>query len=230
MRKVAIIPVKHISERVKNKNFKEFISGISLFELKLKQLLNKDCFDQIYISTNSPIVEKILKSSSYKMVKILKRDDVFCTNDVSWSDVIHNVISSIPEEDNTCVSWCHTTSPMFNQYEECLEVFLKNYSENKFNGLVTVANFNEFLIDEKTNPVNYSWGPWHKYSQYLTRYYTINGALFIATKDEMIKNRYVISSNPYLYVTSKESSIDVDDELDFKFAQFLFAQKNHAKN
>ena len=151
MRKVAIIPVKHISERVKNKNFKEFISGISLFELKLKQLLNKDCFDQIYISTNSPIVEKILKSSSYKMVKILKRDDVFCTNDVSWSDVIHYVISSIPEEDNTCVSWCHTTSPMFNQYEECLEVFLKNYSENKFNGLVTVANFNEFLIDEKTN-------------------------------------------------------------------------------
>jgi CMP-N,N'-diacetyllegionaminic acid synthase len=84
-------------------------------------------------------------------------------------------------------------------------------------------------LTKKTNPINYSWGPWHKYSQYLTKYYTINGALFISTKSEMLKNRYVISTNPYLYVTTKENSIDIDDELDFKFAQFLISQKKHAE-
>ena len=108
-------------------------------------------------------------------------------------------------------------------------MFIDNYQSKRFNGLVTVSDFNEFLIDEKTNPINYSWGPWHKYSQYLTKYYTINGALFIATKSEMLKNRYVISTNPYLHVTTKENSIDIDDELDFKFAQFLISQKKHAE-
>lgn len=229
MKKIAIIPVKHNSERVFNKNFREFENGNSLFELKLNQLISQNCYDQIYVSTNSPNVKKILDKPIFKCIKIIKRDDKYCNNNISWSDVIHQVVSSIPEEDETCVSWCHTTSPLFNSYKECLDIFTDNYQSKRFNGLVTVSGFNEFLIDEKTNPINYSWGPWHKYSQYLTKYYTINGALFIATKSEMIKNRYVISTNPFLYVTDKESSIDIDDELDFKVAQFLISQKKHAK-
>ena len=31
-----------------------------------------------------------------------------------------------------------------------------------------------------------------------------------------------------IYFTNKENSIDIDDELDFKFAQFLISQKKHA--
>jgi CMP-N-acetylneuraminic acid synthetase len=229
MKKIAIVPVKHNSERVINKNFREFENGNSLFELKLNQLISENCYDQIYVSTNSPYVEKIIDKSQFKSIKIIQRDNEYCSNDISWSEVIHHVVSSIPEKDETCVSWCHTTSPLFNSYKECLDIFIDNHQNKRFNGLVTVSDFNEFLIDEKTNPINYSWGPWHKYSQYLTKYYTINGALFIATKSEMLKNRYVISTNPYLYVTTKENSIDIDDELDFKFAQFLISQKKHAE-
>lgn len=225
MRKVAIIPVKHSSERVANKNFKEFYNGISLFELKLTQLINSKCFDHIYISTNSPTVKNILDQGEFKAVTIINRDNFYCNNDVSWSEVIHNILSSIPEDDETCVAWCHTTSPLFDSYNDCVKIFLENYANSKYNGLVTATEFNEFLIDEKANPINYSWGPWHKYSQYLTKYYTINGALFISTKLEMLKNRYVISTNPYLFLTPKKDSIDIDDDLDFKIAQFLMREK-----
>ena len=35
---IAIIPVKHESERVKNKNFRNFYKNFSLLEIKIKQL------------------------------------------------------------------------------------------------------------------------------------------------------------------------------------------------
>ena len=229
MRKVAVIPVKHKSERVENKNFKHFYKGTSLFELKLDQLVKSNCFDHIYVSTNSPFVNKILDYKNHNNVSIISRSDSFCNNEIPWSEVIHHIADSLPEEDETCVAWCHTTSPLFNSYKECVELFIENFNSNRYNGLVTVSNFNDFLVDEKSNPINYAWGPWHKYSQYLTKYYTINGALFIATKKEIVKNRYVISTNPYLHCISKEQSIDVDDDLDFEFAQFLYSKKNVKK-
>ena len=40
MRIVAVIPVKDKSERVESKNFTEFAKGISLFELKIKHLID----------------------------------------------------------------------------------------------------------------------------------------------------------------------------------------------
>lgn len=225
MRKVAVIPVKHTSERVANKNFKEFYDGKSLFEVKLDQLIKCDCFDHIYVSTNSPVVNDILNEKNYESTTVIQRSDSFCNNNIPWSEVIHHVASSIPENDDTCVAWCHTTSPLFDEYRQCVDTFVKHLNSDKFNGLVTVSDFNEFLVDENTNPINYAWGPWHKYSQHLTKYYTINGALFISSKAEMIKNRYVISTNPHLYIVSKEKSVDIDDESDFEYAKYLYSKK-----
>ena len=49
---VAIIPVKSISERVPNKNFRPFTpSGQSLFDLTVDKLLATSV-DDIYVSTN----------------------------------------------------------------------------------------------------------------------------------------------------------------------------------
>ena len=41
----------------------------------------------------------------------------------------------------------------------------------------------------------------------------------------MLKNRYVISSNPYLFEATAEESVDIDTEFDFKFAQYLNDQR-----
>ena len=46
---VAIIPVKHKSERVKNKNFRPFYENLSLLEIKIKQLLSNKIFDKIFL-------------------------------------------------------------------------------------------------------------------------------------------------------------------------------------
>ena len=215
-RVVAVVPVKDKSDRVKSKNFIEFQDGKSLFELKIEQLKNSGVFDEIYVSSNSDRAKAVCDK---KNIKYIHREDQFCNNFIPWSEVIFEVVSSLPEEEKNSVAWCHTTSPLFSNFKDAIKKY-KSLGE-EYNGLVSVKRFTEFLVNAKGFPVNYNWGVWHKYSQYLDKYYTITGALFIATIEEMKKNRYVISRNPYLYETSDFEAIDVDTEFDFKLAQMM---------
>ncbi len=219
MKLVAVIPVKHSSERVNSKNFREFFEDQSLLEIKIIQLLQSKVFDEIYISSDSSEAEKMAKE--YK-VKFLKRDVSLCNNITAWSEVIYEVIKSLPENDNVHVAWCHTTSPIFSNFKDATNKYLELCKEEDYNGLIAVSKCNEFILDESATPINYSWGPWHKYSQHLKKYFFVSGALFIASKHEMLKNRYVISSNPYLYQTTDAESVDIDTESDYEYAQYLY--------
>ena len=221
MKTVAVVPVKHTSERVKQKNFRPFDGDKSLLDIKIEQLKASDAFDEIYISSDSPDAKKCCELHG---AKFISRDISLCNNVTPWSDVIFEVVNSIPEPDNTHIAWCHTTSPLFDLFKSCLKRYYLNLDNGQENGLVAVSACKEYILDERATPVNYSWGPWHRYSQHLKKHYFVSGALFVSTKEEMLKNRYVISSNPYLFEASTEESLDIDTEFDFKFAQYLMKQ------
>ena len=220
MKHICIIPVKHTSDRVHSKNFREFFNRQSLLEIKIRQVIESGCYEKIYVSSDS---EEAKITAEKFGVDFLKRDSKFCNNITSWSDVIFNVVSSIPEED-AVISWVHTTSPLFSDFSKCIKSYEDKVKEG-FLGLVAVKKLSEFIVGETGIPKNYNWGVWHPYSQDLEKLYAINGALFVAKKNEMLKNRYVISRKPFLYVCKDLDSIDVDTEEDFELAQVLYNYK-----
>ena len=223
MKFVAIIPVKEKSDRVTSKNFRDFYKKDSLLSIKIKQLVRSDIFESIYISSDSSLAKKIADNYG---VNFIPREKSFCNNVTPWSDVIYNVVSSIPEKDNVHLAWCHTTSPFFYKFTEAVEVYKKIIKNKKYDGLITVSECKEFIINSNLQPVNYQWGPWHKYSQFLQDYFFITGAFFLTTKANMLSNRYVISTNPYLHTTSKLEAIDIDDDYDFNLAKLIAADIN----
>lgn len=222
MRTIAVVPVKEKSDRVKSKNFREFHDGISLFEHKIYQLRAAGCFDAIYVSSDCGALEERQVELGFTF---LKRDQDYCNNVMPWSDVIHFVASSLPENPDTSLAWCHVTSPLFNDYSACLRNYHEKVAENEYDGLVSVKRVAEYLISEGGLPINYGWGVWHRYSQHLPKVYAVNGALFVAKIRTMIENRYVISRQPYFHEADDLSSIDVDNELDFSYAQYLMEQQ-----
>jgi CMP-N-acetylneuraminic acid synthetase len=227
MKVVAVIPVKTVSERVESKNFREFFDGKSLFDLLLQKLLDSKEIDEIYISSNSlDLKNKVEK----KGCKFIYRDEIYCNNKIPWSDVIAHVADSIPEDNDTSIAWCHTTSPLFDEYDEAVKSYKSLYKEGVFDGLVTVSKLTDFIVSEKKQPINYSWGPWHRYSQDLDTFYSVTGGMFIAPKIEMIRNRYVISKNPNYYIIPPIKAIDIDNEYDFKLAQLLIQNKELLTN
>jgi CMP-N-acetylneuraminic acid synthetase len=221
---VAVVPVKASSERVKEKNFREFYEGKSLFDLLIGKLRAAEHIDKVYVSSNARELKSYVEDMGCHFIL---RGDEFCNNIVPWSDVIAHVAASIPEADSTTLAWCHTTSPLFEGYDGALSQFKQYEQSGKFDGLVSVAKLSEFVVNEKRQPLNYSWGPWHRYSQYLDKLYTITGALFVAKKRDMVLNRYVISKNPAFFEVPALQAIDVDTPYDFELAKLLMSHREH---
>lgn len=222
MKTIAVVPVKTISERVESKNFREFHNGKSLFDLLIEKLIDSKVFDEIYVSSNS---KKLQDKTSELGIKYIFRDDKFCNNSIPWSDVVAHVAESIPEDPTSTLAWCHTTSPTFNRYKDAVKKYLELKDKGTHDGLMTVEKSSEFILSEKLQPLNFAWGPWHKYSQYLESYYYMSNTLFISSIKIMIEHKYMVSKNPYLYKLKPYESIDIDNEYDFELAKILMNNK-----
>lgn len=220
MRIVAVIPVKEISERVSQKNIRKFYGGKSLLDILIEKLKKCKDISKIYISSDS---QKIKKISQKKKCFYIERNKKFCNNITPWSEVIHEVVNSIPEKDDTILMWCHTTTPMFDSYSKAIKIFKKN--KNKSDGLISVENFQRFIVTEEKIPLNYAWGVWHPYSQNLRKLYSITGALFMMKIKQFKLNRYVVSQNPYYLETSNFEGFDIDTMQDFRLAKLIYANK-----
>ena len=56
-------------------------------------------------------------------------------------------------------------------------------------------------------------------------YYRPNGAIYIASIPEFMRDHFLYRAGAFAYVMPKERSIDIDTEFDFKFAEFMMAAK-----
>lgn len=186
MKFVAVVPVKENSTRVPGKNFKPFSENLSLFEFKVHQLIQAECFDEIYVSSDSNFAKEVCSNLN---INFIRRESKYCDEkQTTWSDLIFNVVHSIPVQDDTYICWTHVTTPLFSRYKEAIEVF-KSLNKEDYDGLISVLEVKEFFMKGNGRPYNYSWGVWHEYSQQLESLFRVTYALFIAKKKEMIKKQ-----------------------------------------
>ena len=71
MKKVAIIPIKSISKRVRNKNFR-LVAGKPLYRHLLDKLKNSN-FDEIHVDSDSTEIEKYCKNNGFNFIKRKKK-------------------------------------------------------------------------------------------------------------------------------------------------------------
>jgi CMP-N-acetylneuraminic acid synthetase len=203
-----------------SKNFRPFVDGMSLTELKVKQTTESGAFADVFISSDADDAE----AGEEVRNRIHPSRGRYCNNRIPWSDVIHHVAESLPINDDDFVCWSHTTSPLFDRFKEAADVLGQKRNDG-FDGLVSVAAMNEYIVTEKGRPINYAWGAWHPYTQDVERLFRISGAVYMATKGDMVRYRYVLGLKPYLWQTSGYEAIDVDTDYDFKLAQLLYQNR-----
>ena len=212
---VALVPVREDSERVKNKNFKPFVDGKSLLELKIDHLRQSNCFDHIYVSSDS---EKVKELAIDNGVEYLPRASKICQSHVIWADVVEYIMGTIPGD--PIVTWALTTSPLFRNYSKALRIFIDCCGE--YDSLVSVLPKKSFFLNKYGKGINYNPGYWHPYSQQLETYFEVTGACYIGRKSDMAKWKYWFGIKPYLFEVSVRESIDVDTPDDFQFARDIY--------
>ncbi len=212
---VALIPVREGSQRVKNKNFKQFSTEDSLLSLKIKQLQEADCFDDIYVSSDSDLAKDIAIDGG---ASFLYRDPYMCGHEARLYEYNNYMLNTIPGD--PIVAWTMTTAPLFDDYKDTVSKYL-SFSEGEYDSLLSVIPFGDFLLDKNGKPINCAFGHWHLLTQELREAYQITGGIYMAGKSDQLKWSYWFGPKPFLYKTSKIKSIDVDDDEDFKIAEIF---------
>jgi CMP-N-acetylneuraminic acid synthetase len=218
MRFVAIIPAKSNSSRVPSKNFREFYGRQSLLDIKIEQCKMAQVFDAIYVSSESDRAEAIAGQHD---VEFVRRDERLCQDSTPWSEVLTGILDSVPVDDSTLIAWSPVTSPVFCRYRSALE-FLRGSSGDS---LMTVTKIQHYLLNADFLPLNFQFGVWASYSQGLKPVYQMNCALWLATKEKMLRNRFQTGDNPVFFELPVEEGIDIDTVEEFELAQYFYARR-----
>tara|TARA_B100000519_G_scaffold42314_1_gene32711 strand:- start:2874 stop:3575 length:702 start_codon:yes stop_codon:yes gene_type:complete len=223
----AIIPAKCSSSRVPSKNWREFYRGKCLVEVKVEQLvyaglhpndIHVFCEDQ----SKKDLVESV--GATFEL-----RDVANTKDSMHWSDVVTDLVSSVDADDEDPIAWVEVTSPLFEGDENKKVIDLwydlqsDDYlsSQKKYDCIITVKSFKEFVLDKNGLPVNYNFGRWHEWSQDLPEWYILESPIHVMKKKDYLKHNYFIGKSPYLYEVPLPS-IDIDDMNEFEEAQRLY--------
>jgi N-acylneuraminate cytidylyltransferase len=217
------LPTRSGSERVKNKNTRDF-AGIKggLLNLKLNQLMSCRNVSEIVLSTNDELCMEIAYSFNDVKLKVVERPEHLSLSSTSLIDLVRYVPDICSNSD---ILWTHVTSP-FVKAEDYDNIISKYYHElrNGFDSLMTVHSFRNFLWDKDVNDIINRVGieKWPR-TQDLKVFHEIDSAVFLTSKAMYRKNIDRIGISPYLYELDKIKGLDIDWPEDFRLAEIVFS-------
>ena len=212
----ALIPVRKGSQRVLNKNIKPF-GNSSLLEIKINVLKTVSIIDEIIVNSDC---EKMLSIAKKMNVSVYKRQDYYASSTVNNSVYFKHIAQNT---DSDYIMYAPVTCPFIKSetYINAIELFLNNAEYDSLASVFPVKH--HMWLDNK--PLNYK--PENSpNSQDLPDIYGISYGISIIEKNLMIKRKNVVGYKPYFFKLDEIEAIDIDTELEFQFAEFLYNKIN----
>jgi CMP-N-acetylneuraminic acid synthetase len=213
-----VIPVRLGSSRIKEKVLLPFYKDYSLLEWKIYQLQKIISSKNIYVSTEN---EKLAEIALKMGVRVHYRDPFLADgHKATFSQVITGIVKDIPFD---YIAWVTVVVPLMLpiEYKEAFAVFFEKVVEKKeYDSLFSANLIKEYLWWEN-KALNYEANENHTISQYLPNIYRVTNGLYMREKKEILKDKYFLGSNPYKFLVSKISGIDIDEYEDYEIAKNL---------
>jgi CMP-N-acetylneuraminic acid synthetase len=216
---IALLPMKEHSERVPNKNMKSFC-GAPLYHAIVKKLQQSEYISQIAIDTDSKIIREDALRNFHNVV-IIDRPEELCGDFVSMNLVLENDLNQLPGEH---FLQTHSTNPLLTV--ETLNSAVKTYfnSLKEYDSIFSVTRWQTRFYWQNGGPVNHNPEELIR-TQDLSPVYEENSNFYIFSKDSFRKaNSRRIGSRPKMYVVERLESIDIDENIDFELAEFLYSR------
>jgi CMP-N,N'-diacetyllegionaminic acid synthase len=222
---LAIIPARGGSKRLPNKNILPLVDKPMLL-WTIESAVQSKYLDQILLSTDSDDIIKVVEN--YK-IKTIKRPLELASDTAKTVDVVKHVIENIDKKYDFIVL-LQPTSPLrtSTHIDEAIEQLIKLNAD----AIISVTEADHSPLWCNILPGNLSMENFisedikHKRSQDLPKFYRLNGAIYICKTEKLIEeNTFFLKKNVYAYIMDKKSSIDIDEELDFKLAEIILKEK-----
>lgn len=226
MKKIAVIPARSGSKGLKNKNIKE-LNGKPMMAYTIEAALQSKMFDCVHVSTDSQLYADI--AGAYGADVPFLRDKTLADAQASTWDALRYVIQKYKEagQEFSIVTLLQPTSPLRDADDICRA--FQVFQEKNADAVVSVCQMEHSIQICNTlgeNDSMYQFIDSNKIGarQALSVFYRINGAIYIQKTNLLMEKENIYNENSYAYIMSKEHSVDIDDGLDFKMAEFLMKE------
>jgi len=216
-----LIPIKECSVRLLRKNLL-LLDNTPLFDYSI-YAARKSNIGQIYVTTESDEIEDLCKSN---VVNILKRPLELAKDPYQIKDVCLYSLEQLKEQNKEfdTLIMIQPSNP-FIQSEDiitCYNMFIKNErktirsvyksTKNAYSAMYLSGNNLKAVYFQDLNRFESSNVP---------DTYFGNGSIVIVDIEKFKEHKTFYYEGAAAYIMPKERSIDIDDKIDFKFAEML---------
>lgn len=215
MKIVALVPMRHHSQRVPGKNYRP-LAGKPLYQYIIETLLAVSEIGQVVVDTDSvPIQESLHKD--FPKVGILPRPEYLTADTTPMNEIL---IYDTAQVDADFYLQTHSTNPLLRAetISGAIQSFLSGYP--KYDSLFSVTRWQTRLYDFQGQAINHDPSELIQ-TQDLPPVYEENSCIYLFARENLLKRRHRIGDRPLMYEIPRLEAVDIDEEADFQIAEIL---------
>jgi N-acylneuraminate cytidylyltransferase len=219
----ALLPMKGNSERIPNKNMRDF-NGIPLYYAIMKSLLASKYIEQVVVNTDSEAIAEDIKQNFGDKVMIMGRPWEIQGDFVSMNEIIAYDLSQLNGEH---FLQTHSTNPLLRA--ETIDKAIEKYFEclGEFDSVFGVTKVQTRLYNKNAVPINHDPGKLIR-TQDLEPLFEENSNFYIFSKEAFYSaGKKRIGLKPQLFEVNKLEAVDIDEEEDLILAQLLYTYREN---
>jgi CMP-N-acetylneuraminic acid synthetase len=203
---------------VPGKNYRIFANK-PLYHHIIESLLNCPQITQVCIDTDSPVIIDEV-DNYFPSVKVLLRPEHLRDGAIAMNDVLLNSISQVSSD---FYIQTHSTNPLLlpETISKAVDLFLNSPDHDS---LFTVTRLQTRLYDANGNAMNHDPNILLR-TQDLPPVFEENSNLYIFSEKILKEKNNRIGYNPLLFEIDRDEAWDIDEEIDFRVAEFLYLNR-----
>ena len=220
MKLIALVPMRHHSQRVPGKNYRD-LAGKPLYQHIIETLLAVPEINEIVVDTDSDPVMNGLREN-FPQVRIIDRPEHLRADDMAMNEILIHDTEQYPAD---FYLQTHSTNPLLKAetISDAIRAFNNNYP--KLDSLFSVTRWQTRFYDRDGNAVNHNPKELIQ-TQDLPPMYEENSCIYIFTRENLIAKRHRISDHPLMFEIPRLEAVDIDEESDFQIAEILKKMEN----
>jgi CMP-N-acetylneuraminic acid synthetase len=215
----ALVPMRHSSERVPGKNYR-LLAGKPLYAHIIDSLLTSPEIDKVVVNTDSPtIMEGITKR--FPQVVLLERPEHLRDGMIPMNEILLYDTAQVASD---YYLQTHSTNPLLRPETISKSIRTLLNSRDHYDSLFSVTRLQTRLYWEDGKAVNHDPNELLR-TQDLPSVYEENSCIYIFTRQKLVERNHRLGDRPLMFEIDAAEAWDIDEELDFKIANFLMEQR-----
>ncbi|MFA9376159.1 MAG: cytidylyltransferase domain-containing protein [Lachnotalea sp.] len=223
---LAIIPARSGSKGIRDKNIKN-LNGKPLMAYTIEACKKSNIFDEIIVSTDT--LEYANIAQSYGANVPFLRPKCFATDQAATCDVILHVLKEMQKQGELFDYFMllQPTSPLRNEQhiKESLNVLFDTNADSVISICKVEHPMNLNVKIEENGRINVLFpANIQARRQEVSQEYRINGAMYLSSTEFFLSHASFYGGRTFSLIMSPYHSIDIDDEFQFKLAEYVMKE------